>query len=161
VHEAIATLSHAVQLYPNDPRARRYMAYALMQARQPLASVKQFEYLAKLGGRTFDDDLGMAEALRQGGSYNQALRAYKHCVESGGATAKAYAGLARTYLDLGLVDKASEVCRAGLKEAKNTSEEKEFDSVLETIALSKNKPTENSTNSSSTNKTPARGDDGG
>src|SRR5262249_19507627 len=74
--EALDRLGRAVRLFPNDPRARRYLGYALLQAHQPLGATEQFRKLSTLGGLTVEDKLGLAEALQTSGRANEAIKTY-------------------------------------------------------------------------------------
>jgi tetratricopeptide (TPR) repeat protein len=60
---AIATLTRAVTLKPNDPNARKYLLYALIASGNATLATEQFYVLEKLGAQTLPDELKMASAL--------------------------------------------------------------------------------------------------
>jgi tetratricopeptide (TPR) repeat protein len=132
-HKAIVRLSRAVQLYPNDQGARRYLAYALLQGHEPLGALEQFRQLANLGGQTMADQLCMSQALTDAGRPKEALRVLKTCLEAQPENARIFAKLAHTYQGLGLTEKAKQACRDGIRLAKTPEEQQELESVLESI----------------------------
>jgi tetratricopeptide (TPR) repeat protein len=131
---SIEELSRAVQLYPNDPRARRYLAYALLEARQPLGALEQFKHLATLGQQTVDDQMMMADAFRESGRPKEAIRICKRCLDIDESNVKAYAKMARAYAALGFPEKAIEVCQTGMKVASTAEQQEELEAVRAQIS---------------------------
>jgi tetratricopeptide (TPR) repeat protein len=132
--KSIEELSRAVKLFPNDARARRYLAYALIEDRQPLGALEQFKQLANLGGQTIEDKLAMADALIEVGQGKEALRLLKTCLENEDCKAKVYAKMALTYNSLGFPDKAIALCQEGMQSAKTTEEQEALEAVRAQIS---------------------------
>ncbi|PWT99377.1 MAG: hypothetical protein C5B53_05450 [Candidatus Melainabacteria bacterium] len=130
---AIDELSRAVKLFPNDARARRYLAYALIEDRQPIGALEQFKHLANLGGQTLEDKLAMADALTELGRAKDSIRLLKPCLESDDVNAKVYAKMALAYNSLGFPEKAIELCQQGMQSAKTSEEQEALVAVREQI----------------------------
>lgn len=133
IRQSLASLGRAVQLYPNDARARRYLGYALLQYGQPLGAAEQFGHLAELGGQTLDDKLSMSQALSDGGKAKEAVALCKSCLQANPQNVKVLARLAHVYVKAGSIAVAKQVCRDGIRNAKTTAEQEELEAVLESI----------------------------
>jgi tetratricopeptide (TPR) repeat protein len=77
---ATHALARAVKKEPNDPRARRYLAYALLQGEDKFDAIKQFEALGQLGDQTKDDAMVLADALTSVDRLRDAVLILQRCV---------------------------------------------------------------------------------
>lgn len=132
--KSIEKLSRAVQLFPNDARARRYLAYALLEGHQPIGALEQFKQLAALGQQTSDDQVVMADALTESGRPKEAIRLCKRCLETDANNTKVYAKMARAYAALGFPEKAVQVCQEGMEHASSTAQQEELETVRAEIS---------------------------
>jgi tetratricopeptide (TPR) repeat protein len=81
--DATLTLVRAVKKQPNDPRARRYLAYALLnQDDEKFEAIKQFEVLQQLRADNKDDQIALSDVLKSVDRVKDAVVVLQKCFES-------------------------------------------------------------------------------
>jgi tetratricopeptide (TPR) repeat protein len=82
VDEATTALIRAVKKEPNDPRARRYLAYALINQDEQFEAIRQFEALGQLGDQNKEDQLTLSDALKSVERVKDAVVVLQKCFEN-------------------------------------------------------------------------------
>lgn len=81
VDEATAALIRAVKKEPNDPRARRYLAYALINQDEKYEAIRQFEALGQLGDQNKEDQLTLSDVFKSVERVKDAVIVLQKCLE--------------------------------------------------------------------------------
>jgi Tfp pilus assembly protein PilF len=123
---AVAALTRAVMLMPNDPMARHYLAYALLAAHEYDAAITQFYAWGKLEAISDDDEIAFATSIANEGETDKAKLLIGRLTTQFSKSSTSLIKLANLCLKQKFNILGLEVVSAGLKIA--SSEEKvEFD----------------------------------
>lgn len=80
--DATAALIRAVKKEPNDPRARRYLAYALVNQDEKFEAIRQFEALGQLRDQTKEDQLALSDLFKSVERVKDAVVVLQKCYEN-------------------------------------------------------------------------------
>jgi tetratricopeptide (TPR) repeat protein len=130
---AIIWLSKAVHLYPTRTLGRRYLAHALCQSARYRDAIKQFNGLETLEALNQADKLALARAYSSIDNSEKASDIYRACLDKDPNSAQIRAELVRSYLRLGLRERARKACLEGLQMAHTKQEWQTFKDLLSTI----------------------------
>jgi tetratricopeptide (TPR) repeat protein len=128
---AIVYLTAAVKANPNDPYARRYLAYTYEQHGMDAEAVTQFEILAKLQAFQSADHLMYAKALTPK-QPERAVAVYNSLLVQEPTNVEARTNLIKTLISHGSPDKAVELAHEGIKQMPGL--EAHYNNLLRAIA---------------------------
>ncbi len=118
---AVKTLTDAVKLDGDSITARRYLAYALVRAGQPLNSIKQLNLIVKQIKPTYFEWCTYGEAYLAAGGVSQAQNCYEQALKVAPASSYAKSGLIRVNVKSGNFSEALEIAEKGMKDSKTTT----------------------------------------
>ena len=116
---AVKTLTDAVKVDGDSITARRYLAYALVRAGQPLNSIKQLNLIVKQIKPTYFEWCTFGEAYLAAGGISQAQNCYEQALKVAPTSSYAKSGLIRAKVKSGDYDKALEIAEKGMKDSKS------------------------------------------
>lgn len=114
VDYALAALTRAVRLKPNDKNARKYLFYALVAGQQGQLATTQLYALEKLGGELIGDELSMAKSIYEAGDSEQARTVMVHLISRYGTSPLALQAVAQQCNDLSMYAESRQACDRAL-----------------------------------------------
>jgi tetratricopeptide (TPR) repeat protein len=126
---AVAALTRAVSLTPNDPMARRYLAYALIAAQDCSAAIEQFYAWEKLETISPDDEIAFVNSVADTGESDKAKTLIERLASKFSKSSTSLLKLAKLCLKLKFNILGLSVVKAGLKVA-SPAEKIEFDQLV-------------------------------
>ncbi len=131
--QGISRFAKAVEQNPNDPVARQYLAYALLQTGDNSAAADQFGALEAMGKLAPADELKYVQALTSAEREQEAAAYLQSKLAKDPTDVELRVRLARTYSNLGWKDRAREVCHAGMRNYKSINDFKTIKSTLQNL----------------------------
>jgi Flp pilus assembly protein TadD len=119
---AVAHYSQAVTLKPNDPYARKCLAYALVAAGYASHGAQQMELALGLAVPSIEDLCFAGNAWAQAGDYAKAIKKYQLAAASDDTNANVLVGLAEVEKKAGMVKEARAAAAKALPLALNEPE---------------------------------------
>lgn len=113
--DAVAPLQKAVELTPNEGRAKLLLAIAYERAGNDSAAAEQFRASVAIDGKNFDAHLELARLLLKMKQYAEASAEFRKAIELQGDSSTAHLGLARSLADQHLDAEADAELAAYLK----------------------------------------------
>lgn len=126
--DAITLLSAAVKGKPNDAQARRYLAYAFVQAKDFASAASQFAMLTSMGPLSAEDRVMYGKALYRQKRYAEATQMYGTVVAQYPTNDEARQGLINALIDSGARAQAIQQCQEGM--ARNPAHAKAYTILL-------------------------------
>lgn len=114
---AVAALSRAVQLNPNNVQARRYLAYALANDNQPIEALGQFDALTQLQTVGINEKIDFANRLANTSDQLPAKELFSQLVEEANGNTRMLTHIASVCEHHGFTSEAASAARSGLKTA--------------------------------------------
>jgi tetratricopeptide (TPR) repeat protein len=111
--QALQCLTAAVKKEPENPDARRYLAYALASTGQNEEAATQFAALATLKALSPADNLVLGKALAGCGRLREAAGVYSTVLSADETNSQARVELIKTYVKMGDQDQAARAAREG------------------------------------------------
>lgn len=120
--DAVTALSMVVRKQPENARARKYLAHALLACGKAADAADQFQLISSMASLSSEDLLAMAQALDQAGYTEKAIKRYEDCVFIHPENIAARVALVKAYLRAGQSAKALETARDGMHHARSASD---------------------------------------
>ncbi|HEY9757221.1 MAG TPA: tetratricopeptide repeat protein [Oculatellaceae cyanobacterium] len=114
---AVAALSRAVQLDPNNVQARRYLAYALANDNQPIEALGQFDAFTQLQTVGINEKIDFANRLANTSDQLPAKELFSQLVEEANGNTRMLTHIASVCEHHGFTSEAASAARSGLKTA--------------------------------------------
>lgn len=112
---AIAQLEKAILLNPKQPAARLTLAAVYADIKQWEKSKELYLSVAKSNPQIYQSFLGLGAVYEGTGRYLDAVKSYQKVITMRGGSARAYTGIARSFLALGQENEANRALEAALK----------------------------------------------
>jgi tetratricopeptide (TPR) repeat protein len=127
---AVAALSRAIKLSPDDPELRQYMTYALIKTDQPDDALSQLSAWDKLATVGVHDFGSVIVAMFQSRQDESAKRVSLYAISRFSKNASALLEIAKICSEYGSIPEARKAIEAGLRSA-STQEKAQFAAVEE------------------------------
>ena len=129
---AVQYIAAAVKANPNDPRARRLMAHALVQSRSPKNAITQFAAQSALESMLPADRLAYANALAQCKDTDQALDIYTDILNDNPKDDRARFAALKILLQKGATAEANKLATEGIQQS--PSQNSKYTAILRTMS---------------------------
>ncbi|MBX3151186.1 tetratricopeptide repeat protein [Candidatus Obscuribacterales bacterium] len=141
---ATRTLKRAVQLQPNSAEARRYLAFALMEAGDVLNAERQLQAVRQLNGEEPSDNIRLATAFQKSGRHDKAIAILQNHVRQYKTDVDAIVLLTDSLLTANERPRAMELCEQTMRLVSNPRDQERLREKF--LALKNSNPVESGTN---------------
>ncbi len=131
--QAVETFSAVVQSNPASIEARKYLAYALLNAGLAEQAVTQYEYLQKISSLSAVDLTSLGNAYFYCSNYKKAISTYRQALSQNRHSDDARVGLVHTYVAAGDTAGASLVCEQALQQSITAASHSRYEDLLRDI----------------------------
>jgi Flp pilus assembly protein TadD len=141
---ATRILKRAIQLQPNSAEARRYLAFALMEAGDVLNAERQLQAVRQLNGEEPSDNIRLATAFQKSGRHDKAIAILQNHVRQHKTDVDAIVLLTDSLLTANERPRAMELCEQTMRLVSNPRDQERLREKF--LALKNSTPVESGTN---------------